>query len=163
MIRSLILTTALVITISCQQDKSNSKEPLPAISKSEVEVLSLLNSLEPKNFKLTLGLKSDTTIKLEMLIGAYDAQALAVVLEELKPTAPLPLDLLADAIKKFEYQVQEVVIDSLKNNIYTAKIICTSGEKTVVLKARPVDAIAIATKFKTAIFANSTFFEHYSR
>lgn len=62
-----------------------------------------------------------------MLIGTYDAQALAVVLEGLKPTSPLPLDLLEDAIKKFEYQVQEVIIDSLKNNYYTAKIICNRG------------------------------------
>jgi bifunctional DNase/RNase len=159
MIRSLLLIIALFITISCQRNKSYSNEPLPTLSKAEVEVLSLLKSPDPQNIKLTLGLKNDTTIKIEMLISSYDAQTLAVVLEGLKPTAPLPLDLLEDAIKKFDYQVQEVVIDSLINNYYTAKIICHRGDKIVALKARPVDAIVIASKFKTAIFANSIFLE----
>jgi uncharacterized protein len=163
MIRSLLFTTALFITISCQQKKTYSNEPLPAFPKAEVEVLSLLKSPDPQKIKLTLGLKSDTTIKLEMLVGTYEAQALAIVLEGLKPTVPLPLDLLEDAIKKFEYQVQEVVIDSLIKDYYTAKIICNSSEKIVVLKARPVDAITIATKFKASIFANSAFFPHNSR
>lgn len=163
MTRSLLLIMALFTTLSCQPKKSYSKEPLPALLKVEVEVLSLLKSPDPNNIKLTLGLKNDTTTKIEMLISPYDAQTLAVVLEGLKPTTPLPLDLLEDAIKKFDYQVQEIVIDSLISNYYTAKIICHRGDKIVALKARPVDAIVIATKFKTAIFANSIFLQHYSK
>lgn len=81
--------------------------------------MSLLKTSDPEKISLTLGSKSDTTFKLTMLISQYDAQALAVILEGLKPTSPLPLDLLEDAIKKFEYRVQAVVIDSLKNNFYS--------------------------------------------
>jgi bifunctional DNase/RNase len=125
--------------------------------KSEVEILSLLKTPDPKNISLTLGLKSDTTFKLTMIIGEYEAQSLAVILKGLKARAPLPLDLLEDAIKKFGYRVQEVVIDSLKTDFYTAKIICYSGEKKVELKARPVDAVAIASKFNSPIFVNTAF------
>jgi uncharacterized protein len=92
-----------------------------------------------------------------MIIGEYEAQSLAVILKGLKPRAPLPLDLLEDAIKKFEFQVQEVVIDSLKNDYFTAKIVCYRGEKKVELKARPVDAVAIASKFNSPILVNNSF------
>jgi len=155
--RLVLLVSVLFITLSCRQNEYNSINHLPVIQKSEVEILSLLNTPDPKSISLTLGLKSDTTFKLTMIVGEYEAQALAVILKGLKPRAPLPLDLLEDAIIKFEYHVQEVFIDSLKNDFYTAKIICYSGEKKIELKARPVDAVAIASKFSSPIFVNNAF------
>lgn len=155
--RLLLFASVLSITISCKPNKSNSNKSLATFQKAEVEILSLLPTPDPKNISLTLGLKSDTTFKLKMIIGEYDAQALAIILKGLKPRAPLPLDLLEDAIKKFEYHVQEVVIDSLKNDYYTAKIICYNDRKTVELKARPVDALAVASKFNSPILVNIAF------
>ena len=124
--------------------------------KTEVEVLSLLTiSEKTEEFQLTLGATKDSTLQLVMLVGKYEAQTLAITLEKLKPTAPLPLDILQDAITKFGYTVKEAIIDSLINDIYTARIICTNKDRSLDFVARPVDATTIALKFDAPIFVNT--------
>ena len=118
-----------------------------------MQVLSLLTSSEDKEeFQLTFGAVNDTAIQLTMLIGKYEAQALALTLQKMKPTAPLPLDILEEVITKCGQTVKEVVIDSLIQDIFTAKIICVNENKEMDFKARPVDATTIALKFNAPIF-----------
>ena len=122
-------------------------------NKTEVQVLSLTTISEVKEeFQLTFGAIKDTALQLTMMIGKYEAQTLAITLEKMKPTAPLPLDILEDAITKFEHRVKEVIVDSLIKDIYTAKIICIKENKETDFKARPVDAATIALKFNAPIF-----------
>jgi uncharacterized protein len=128
------------------------------MQKVEVQILSLLTHSEKDDqFILTFGAKNDTTKKLEMMIGKNEAQTLAITLESMQPVAPLPLDLLHEAIKKFGYNIKEVFIDSLKNEVYSAKITCFSDTKEIILNARPADAATLAVKFGCPIFIELKF------
>ncbi|MFT3678687.1 MAG: DUF151 domain-containing protein [Ferruginibacter sp.] len=147
----LIIMTAA--TYSCGQTKSQSNAMTLSTAKTEVQVLSLLTvSDKREEFQLTFGAMKDTTIQLVMQVGKYEAQTLAITLEKLKPGMPLPLDILQEAIVKFGFTVKEAIVDSLVNDIYTAKIICTKENRTVEFIARPVDATTMALKFNAPIF-----------
>lgn len=155
----ILLIIVAIVASSCEQSKSPSNRV--TTQRTEVEVLSLFVTSEKKEeFQLTFGAKRDTTLQLAMSVGDYEAQALAITLEKLKPTAPLPLDILQDAITKFGYSVKEVVIDSLINNIYRSKIICSRDDKTIDIIARPVDAATIALKFNAPIFISNNLLKH---
>lgn len=144
-----LLVLILFIT-SCKQQRLNTT------NKTELEILSLAKLQDTsRKYNLTFWVKQDTSQTLSMLIGEYEAQSLAIAIEQLHPKAPLPLDLLQDAIKKMGYTVKEILIDGLINNIYTAKIICTGNNKTIELTARPVDAVTVALKFKSPVYANN--------
>ena len=157
----ILLIIATIAVSSCGQTKSQPNAMPLTTQKTEVEVLSLLTISEKKEeFKLTLGAKKDTTLQLGMLVGKYEAQTLAITLEKMKPTAPLPLDILQEAITKFGYSVKEAIVDSIINDIYTAKIICTKEDKEVDFVARPVDATTIALKFGAPIFVRTDLLKH---
>lgn len=128
------------------------------MSKVEVQILSLLTYSEKDNqFSLTFGATSDTTKKLTMLIGKNEAETLTIAIENTQPTAPLPLDLLQEAITKFGHKVKEVLIDSLNAEVYSAKIVCISDNKEITLNSRPADAATIATKFQCPIYVDEKF------
>jgi bifunctional DNase/RNase len=156
----LILLTTVVI-YSCGQTKSQPKAMLSTTNKTEVQVLSLTKISEEKEvFQLTFGAVKDTTLQLTIMVGKYEAQTLAITLEKMKPTAPLPLDILQDAITKFGHTVKEVIVDSLIKDIFTAKIICVKENNETDFKARPVDATTIALKFNAPIFVKTELLKH---
>jgi len=151
---TLLLYTLNIILFATSCGQKTPKHTAKEASQNiEIEILSVLKSGNTSNnYNLTFGVKGDTSKKLTMEIGNWEAQTLGITLEKLHPTAPLPLDLLEDAINKFGYNVQQVVIDSLVNEIYTAKIVCNNNIKTVSLKARVADAATISAKFKVPIY-----------
>jgi len=152
------LMPIIAAAVSCGQIKSQPNKLAGVTRNKEVEVLSLLPVADkPEDFQLTFGFKNDTSLRVSMIVGKYEAQSLAITLEHLKPTAPLPLDILEEAITKFGYSLKQVTIDSLIDSVYTAKIICTKDDSTIAFKARPVDATTIALKFNTPIFVNPDF------
>ncbi|MES2850850.1 MAG: bifunctional nuclease domain-containing protein [Bacteroidota bacterium] len=157
-INVLLLIVIIIFAISCGQPKSNVDiNKLPSLT-AEVEVLSLVNvPNKTEEYELTFGSKEDKTLKLAMLVGKYEAQELAVTIENMKPTAPLPLDVLQEVIIKLGYTVKEAFIDSLINEVYTAKIICKKDSGLIKFRVRPVDATTIALKFNAPIFVNSNF------
>jgi bifunctional DNase/RNase len=156
----LMLLTTVVIH-SCGQTKSQPKAMSSMTNKTEVQVLSLTTiSEEKEEFQLTFGAVKDTTLQLTMKVGKYEAQTLAITLKKIKSTAPLPLDILEDAITKFGHTVKEVIVDSLIKDIFTAKIICIKENNETDFKARPVDATTIALKFNAPIFVRTDLLKH---
>jgi bifunctional DNase/RNase len=154
----LLFALTSILAASCGQSMSQSKKPIQQMPKVEVQILSLLTYSEKDNqFSLTFGATSDTTKKLTMLIGKNEAETLTIAIENMQPTAPLPLDLLQEAITKFGYKVKEVLIDSLKDEVYSAKIVCIGDNKEIILNSRPADAATIATKFQCPIYVNEDF------
>jgi uncharacterized protein len=116
-------------------------------------------SEEREEFQLTFGARDDTTLQLKMFVGKYEAQTLAISLKDMKPARPLPLDLFQEAVVKFGYTVKEVVVDGLTGEVYTARIICTKGDKITEFAARPVDATTVAVKFDAPIFVKTGFLQ----
>ncbi len=90
--------------------------------------------------------------RLPIVIGGFEAQAIAVELENLKPARPLTHDLMRDICKEFDIRITEVVIYNIKESVFHSKIICTDGTTVKEIDARTSDAIALALRFKCNVY-----------
>ncbi|MBT5148288.1 MAG: hypothetical protein HOM41_06970 [Flavobacteriales bacterium] len=89
--------------------------------------------------------------KIPILIGGFEAQYIAIELENMKPSRPLTHDLFKSTLSSFGMNVTEVVIFDYKEGVFFAKIIVTDGEKVVEVDSRSSDAVAIAVRFRAPI------------
>ena len=90
--------------------------------------------------------------RLPIVIGAFEAQAIAIEMEKMAPTRPLTHDLFKSFAQAFEIEVVEVLIYNLVEGVFFAKLFCRSGEKNMEIDARTSDAIAIAVRFNANIY-----------
>jgi bifunctional DNase/RNase len=90
--------------------------------------------------------------RLPVIIGAFEAQAIAIELESMTPTRPLTHDLFKSLASSFEIEVEEVIIFNLLEGVFYAKLVCNNGEKNEEIDARTSDAIAIAVRFGCPIY-----------
>ena len=89
--------------------------------------------------------------RLPIIIGGFEAQAIAIELEKMTPSRPLTHDLFKSFAEGFNFNVTEVLIYNLVEGIFFSKIICNNGEKEVEVDARTSDAIALAVRFNCPI------------
>ncbi len=90
--------------------------------------------------------------RLPIIIGAFEAQAIALEMEGIKPPRPLTHDLLKQITDNLGAIVNEVIIDELKENTFFAKIILEVSGLTQEIDARPSDAIALAVRAEAPIY-----------
>jgi bifunctional DNase/RNase len=90
--------------------------------------------------------------RLPVIIGGFEAQAIAIEIEKMKPSRPLTHDLFKSLADTFNIEIEGVLIYNLVDGIFFAKLICNNGEKTVEIDARTSDAIAIAVRFNCPIY-----------
>lgn len=91
--------------------------------------------------------------KLPIVIGGFEAQAIAIALEKMvTPPRPLTHDLFKNFAEAFQIQVEEIVIHRIKDGVFFANVYCTKDGNTEVLDARPSDAVALAIRFQCPIF-----------
>lgn len=90
--------------------------------------------------------------RLPIIIGNSEAQAIAVVLEKMKPTRPLTHDLFRNFAQTFNIMVNEVIIYKFSEGIFFSKLICFDGVKEVEIDSRTSDAVALALRFKCPIY-----------
>lgn len=102
-------------------------------------------------YALALGEKEGNR-RLPIIIGGFEAQAIAIELENMTPSRPLTHDLFKTFASTFEIQVQEVIIYNLVEGIFFAKLICNQAGKEVEIDARTSDAIALAVRFNCPVF-----------
>lgn len=90
--------------------------------------------------------------RLPIIIGGFEAQAIAIELEKMTPSRPLTHDLFKSFAETFNITVEEVIIYNLVEGIFYAKLICKKdGKETVEIDARTSDAIALAVRFACPI------------
>lgn len=89
--------------------------------------------------------------RLPIIIGGFEAQAIAIELEKMTPSRPLTHDLFRSFAKGFDINVSEVIIYNLVEGIFFAKLICNNKGKEVEIDARTSDAIALAVRFNCPI------------
>ena len=95
--------------------------------------------------------------KLPIVIGAFEAQAIAVALEEdLKPPRPLTHDLFKNTLNRFDVHLDYVLIHKLKEGVFYASLICSKDGKEEIIDARTSDAVALAARFGAPIHTYST-------
>jgi bifunctional DNase/RNase len=123
-----------------------------AQKKIKLEILGLSSSQsQTGSFALVLG-ETEGNRRLPIIIGMFEAQAIAIEIEKIIPNRPMTHDLFKSFASTFHFHVDEIVISDLKEGVFFAKIICTDGLKKTEIDARPSDAIAIGLRFDSPIF-----------
>lgn len=90
--------------------------------------------------------------RLPIIIGAFEAQAIAIEMEKMTPSRPLTHDLFKTFALAYNIEIREVLIYNLVEGVFFAKIICTDGNNVQEIDARTSDAIALAVRFNANIF-----------
>jgi len=91
--------------------------------------------------------------KLPIVIGAFEAQSIAIALEkEIKPPRPLTHDLFKNFSDRFEIVVKQVIIHKLVDGVFYSSLICERDKIEEIIDARTSDAIALALRFNAPIF-----------
>ncbi|MGP8215296.1 MAG: bifunctional nuclease domain-containing protein [Bacteroidia bacterium] len=90
--------------------------------------------------------------RLPIIIGGFEAQAIAIEMENMKPSRPLTHDLFKNFADTFEIQLKEVIVYNLVEGIFYAKLICARDNNEVEIDARTSDAIALAVRFNCPIY-----------
>ena len=122
------------------------------MEKIKLEILGLSSSQsQTGSFALVLGEEGGNR-RLPIIIGMFEAQAIAIEIEKIVPNRPMTHDLFKSFAGNFHFFVEEIVISDLKEGVFYAKIICSDGRSKVDIDARPSDAIAIALRFNVPIF-----------
>ena len=102
-------------------------------------------------YALVLGEKEGIR-RLPIIIGGFEAQAIAIELENMTPSRPLTHDLFKTFAYTFEIKIKEVIIYNLVEGIFFAKLICNQNGKEVEIDARTSDAIALAVRFNCPVY-----------
>jgi bifunctional DNase/RNase len=94
--------------------------------------------------------------RLPIIIGGFEAQAIAVELEKMKPTRPLTHDLFKSFADAYLVQLKEVIIDQFKQGVFHAKLVCEQNGVETLIDSRTSDAVALAIRFKCPIYTYET-------
>lgn len=113
--------------------------------------------LDPVSNSPIIVLKDEgETCFLPIWVGIFEANAIALQLENVTTPRPMTHDLLKNMIAELNAQVTRIVINDLRDSTFFARILLAIGEKTLELDARPSDAIALALRVEAPIFVAQT-------
>jgi len=90
--------------------------------------------------------------KLPIIIGSFEAQAIAIEIEKIKTPRPLTHDLFRSFAEAFHIQITEVIINKFSEGVFFAELVCTDGKTTREVDSRTSDAIALALRFRCPIY-----------
>lgn len=122
------------------------------MDKIELEIIGLSYSqTQTGAYALVLGETVGNKRRLPIIIGGFEAQAIAIELESMTPSRPLTHDLFKNLADAFDINLLEVIIYNLVEGIFYAKLIIQQGSETIEIDTRTSDAIALAVRFKCPI------------
>lgn len=120
--------------------------------KVQLEIIGLsFSQTQSGAYALVLG-EMNGKRRLPIIIGGFEAQAIAIEMENIIPTRPLTHDLFKSLAQGFNIDIKEVIIYNLVEGVFYARIICTNGENEIEIDARTSDAIALAVRFKCPVY-----------
>lgn len=126
------------------------------MEKIKLDILGLSSSQSQSgSFALVLG-ETNGKRRLPIIIGMFEAQAIAIEIEKIIPNRPMTHDLFKSFAQSFDFEVEEILISDLKEGVFFAKIVCSNGVKQIDVDARPSDAIAIGLRFNVPIYTYET-------
>lgn len=126
------------------------------MDKIKLEILALSPSqTQTGSFALLLGEEYGNR-RLPILIGMFEAQAIAIEIEKIVPNRPMTHDLFKQMAEQFKFTVREIVISDLREGIFYARIVCFDGVRETSIDARPSDAVAIGIRFGVPIYTNES-------
>lgn len=122
------------------------------MKKIELDIVALSHSVtQTHNYAVVLG-EILGTRRLPIVIGGFEAQAIAVAMEKMSPNRPLTHDLFKNTLETFDIELKEVLISNLLDGIFYAKLVCLRQGELFEIDSRTSDAIAMAVRFDCPIF-----------
>ena len=122
------------------------------MKKIELDIVALSHSVtQSHNYAVVLG-EQDGSRRLPIVIGGFEAQAIAVAMERMTPNRPLTHDLFKNTLETFDVELKEVIINNLLDGIFYARLICVKEGELVEIDSRTSDALAMAVRFNCPIF-----------
>lgn len=129
------------------------------MKKIELEIVALSHSItQTHSYAVVLG-EVNGLRRLPIVIGGFEAQAIAVALERMQPSRPLTHDLFANFMSTFNIELSEVIIYKLEEGIFFAKLICQTDTETVEIDSRTSDALALAVRANCRIYTYENILE----
>lgn len=129
------------------------------MKKIELEIVALSHSItQTHSYAVVLG-EVNGLRRLPIVIGGFEAQAIAVALERMQPSRPLTHDLFANFMSTFNIDLIEVVIYKLEEGIFFAKLICQNDNETIEIDSRTSDALALAVRANCKIYTYENILE----
>jgi len=129
------------------------------MQKIELEIVALSHSITQSNsYAVILG-EVNGLRRLPIVIGGFEAQAIAVALENMHPSRPLTHDLMKNFMTAFDIQLQEVYICDLQEGIFYSKLVCFTANDTIEIDSRTSDALALAVRFGCPIYVYDNILE----
>jgi len=122
------------------------------MKKIELEIVALSHSItQTHSYAVVLG-EVNGLRRLPIVIGGFEAQAIAVALERMQPSRPLTHDLFANFMATFAIDLSEVIIYKLEEGIFFAKLVCQANGETIEIDSRTSDALALAVRANCRIY-----------
>ncbi len=120
--------------------------------KIELEIVALSHSItQTHSYAVVMG-EVNGLRRLPIVIGGFEAQAIAVALEKMQPSRPLTHDLMKNFMSAFSVELTEIIISDLQEGIFYSKLVCVSEHDTVEIDSRTSDALALAVRFGCPIY-----------
>jgi uncharacterized protein len=130
------------------------------MNKIELEIVALSHSItQTHSYAVVLG-EVNGLRRLPIVIGGFEAQAIAVALERMQPSRPLTHDLMKNFMYAFNVELMEIIINDLQEGIFYSKLICVNEHDTVEIDSRTSDALALAVRFGCPIYTYENILEN---
>jgi bifunctional DNase/RNase len=125
---------------------------MSSMKKIELDIVALSHSVtQSHNYAVVLG-EQHGTRRLPIVIGGFEAQAIAVAMERMAPNRPLTHDLFKNAFETFDINLREVIINNLLDGIFYARLVCERNGEVYEIDSRTSDALAMAVRFNCPIY-----------
>ncbi len=129
------------------------------MKKIELEIVALSHSItQTHSYAVVLG-ELNGLRRLPIVIGGFEAQAIAVALEKMQPSRPLTHDLVKNFMNAFIIDLHEIIICDLQEGIFYSKLVCSSEHDTIEIDSRTSDALALAVRFGCPIYTYENILE----
>ena len=122
------------------------------MKKVGLEIVALSHSVtQSHNYAVVLGELTGNR-RLPIVIGGFEAQAIAVAMERMTPNRPLTHDLFKNTLDTFDINLKEVIINNLLDGIFYAQLVCEREGQEFIIDSRTSDAIAMSVRFKSPLY-----------
>jgi len=122
------------------------------LKRIELDIVALSHSVtQSHNYAVVLG-EIGGDRRLPIVIGGFEAQAIAVAMENMSPNRPLTHDLFKNTLDTYNIHLKEIIINNLLDGIFYAQLVCEQNGETVKIDSRTSDAIAMSVRYNCPIY-----------
>lgn len=129
------------------------------MEKIKLEIIGLSYSQSQSGAYAVILKEEQGNRRLPIIIGAFEAQAIAIEIEKIKTPRPLTHDLFRSFATTFDITISEVIINKVSEGVFYASLVCSDGIRTFEVDSRTSDAIALALRFQCPVFTYETIME----